>query len=147
MTGSEKTTGTTGLHRAFIVFSLFLMLFNVISCGQYDDSVKRYAVSGLLTYDGKPVPAGLVFFEPDSKKGNSGPGGVAEILDGRYQTKPDKGIVGGPHTVRVIGYLKPHLPKQPEPDLMFPEQRLSIDFPSEDNVEKDIDVHFVNQKK
>ena len=42
-------------------------------------------------------------FEPLSKRGNSGPGSVAEIHLGTYQTRPDKGIVGGPHRVRIMG--------------------------------------------
>tara|TARA_R110002095_G_scaffold151355_1_gene130896 strand:- start:3500 stop:3943 length:444 start_codon:yes stop_codon:yes gene_type:complete len=147
MNSLGKPEGTKCLNLAFVLLSVFLFQVLTSSCSRYDDAVKRYTVSGLMTYDGKPVPAGLVFFEPDSRQGNSGPGGVAEILDGHYQTKPNKGIVGGPHIVRVIGYMKPHLAKQPEPDLMFSEQRLLIDFPIEDNVSKDIDVHSSLQKK
>src|SRR5262249_40656460 len=63
--------------------------------------IKRYTVSGTVTYEGKPMPWGFARLEPDSSKGNSGPGAGAQVKDGSYETPAGKGIVGGPHNVTV----------------------------------------------
>ena len=73
-------------------------------CGDSQDGPQRFQVSGNVSYDGKPVPKGFITFEPDSKAGNKGPGGGASIVNGRYKTDSDRGVVGGPHLVRIVGY-------------------------------------------
>ena len=47
----------------------------------------RFDVSGTVTFNGQPVPAGQVVFSPDLSKGNDGPQGYAEIHGGRYDTR------------------------------------------------------------
>jgi len=59
----------------------------------------RFRLSGKVTFDGKPVPVGTIYFEPES-----GPAGNAQIKDGQYDTANGKGIVGGAHTVMIEGY-------------------------------------------
>jgi hypothetical protein len=46
----------------------------------------------MVTYDGKPVPGGRILFTPD--RGNPGPASVAEITDGKYRTRSEKGVIG-----------------------------------------------------
>ena len=130
----------THIIRWLLISCCALIPLTGFGCGGSEDGPKRYEVTGSLTVAGKPVPAGMIIFEPDSEKGNSGPGGIADILEGKYKTKPDKGIVGGPHTVRIIGYTEPHLRGQPEPDLLFPEYRVTVDFPTENDITRDFDV-------
>src|SRR5262245_37199905 len=62
-------------------------------------------LSGKVTFNGQPLPRGRIFFLPDTTKGNSGPGGFAEIKDGNYDTR-NKGSAtpGGPLIVRVDGF-------------------------------------------
>src|SRR5205807_6772258 len=61
-------------------------------------------VSGEVTFDGKPVPAGRIYFNPDVTKGNDGPQGYAEIHDGKFDTsKGGKGACGGPTVVVISG--------------------------------------------
>ncbi|MCE9564059.1 MAG: hypothetical protein K8U57_18605 [Planctomycetes bacterium] len=67
-----------------------------------DGGLKRYSVSGTVTLGGRPVLAGEIVFEPDSSKGNNGPGSVVRIKDGRYQTEPGLGVVGGAYVIRII---------------------------------------------
>ncbi|PQO39249.1 hypothetical protein C5Y96_05165 [Blastopirellula marina] len=62
----------------------------------------RYQVSGTVTYDGKPVPSGLVKFQPDVEKGGYGPGGYAPIKDGEFCTA--EGICAGPVKVSICGF-------------------------------------------
>lgn len=70
-------------------------------CSQ-ESSAPRYQVSGTVTYDGQPVPAGLVKFQPDVDKGGTGPGGYAPIKEGKFCTK--EGLCAGPVKVSICGF-------------------------------------------
>jgi hypothetical protein len=61
----------------------------------------RHTVSGTVTFRGQPVPAGTIAFEPDTRQGNRGPAGYADILNGRFRTH--LGAISGPHLVRISG--------------------------------------------
>lgn len=61
-------------------------------------------LTGTVTYNGKPVPAGTLTFSPDTSQGNSGHGSMAVIRDGKYSTRESLGLVGGPHVVRIEGF-------------------------------------------
>jgi len=70
---------------------------------------KAYPISGTVTYDGRPVPAGVVWFDPDSSKGTKGPQGFAYIQDGVFDTEGEghrkgRGVYGGAYVVRVEGF-------------------------------------------
>jgi hypothetical protein len=80
-----------------------LIGFLVCGCSRQGGPV-RYEVKGTVLYDGKPVPAGEVALDPDGSQGTKGPGSIAQIKDGRYQTEPQKGVVGGPYIVRIAGF-------------------------------------------
>lgn len=74
----------------------------MVGCG----GPKLYDVSGRVSYDGQPLPAGVIYFDPDVTKKNDGPQGYAIIKDGAYSTatKGGRGIAGGPHVVRIEGF-------------------------------------------
>ncbi len=76
----------------------------LVGCG--DDAPDTYNVSGNVTFDGKPIPAGTIRFVPDGAKKNSGPPGYARIVDGKYDTSAEggKGHVGGPMIVHIDGH-------------------------------------------
>jgi len=72
-------------------------------CGK--SKVQRHNLSGKVTFRGKPVPVGLIVFEPDATKGSRGPQGYAQIFDGRYETdKFGKGAVLGAMNVEITGF-------------------------------------------
>jgi hypothetical protein len=74
-----------------------------LGCGKADGK-QRFRVSGAVTFDGQPVPAGIVIFSPDLSKKNDGPQGSAEIRDGRFDTAwTGKGMAGGPMRITVGG--------------------------------------------
>jgi len=82
---------------------LSLIIVSLLSaCSSATDNLQRFDVSGKVTLDGKPAPRGEIFFQPDSKQGNTGPGAVAKIIDGTYRTRPGKGVTSGPHLARVV---------------------------------------------
>src|SRR5579872_4051284 len=62
-------------------------------------------VAGKVTFDGKPVPAGRIYFNPDFSKGNDGPQGYTQIRQGEFDTRQGgKGACGGPTVVVIQGY-------------------------------------------
>lgn len=81
--------------------ALFFACCVVAGCG----GQRGYRVSGKVTFQGKPVPAGKILFSPDATKGNTGPTGYADIKDGEYDTAlpGGKGVVGGPMIVEITG--------------------------------------------
>lgn len=92
----------------------------------------RFDVQGAISFDGQPIQAGEITFVPDTSKGNSGPAANAKIENGRYTTVGrSKGVVGGPHRVRVIGFDGNAKPEEELPFGMplFPEYEMSFDLP------------------
>jgi hypothetical protein len=82
--------------------SALLVGLLVSACGGPGAGLHR--VEGRVTLQGQPVPTGLIRFEPDAAAGNTGPGVVAEIKEGRYVTPDGKGVVGGRYRVVLSGY-------------------------------------------
>ena len=73
----------------------------------------RYDLSGRVTYQGAPVPRGIIHFVPDMARGNDGLGAEAVIYDGKFQTPPAKGTIGGPHIAAVDGFDGVKPPDEP----------------------------------
>jgi hypothetical protein len=82
---------------------MFLSIAAGSGCGRNDS--QRVAVWGDVTWKGKPVPYGVVYFSPDTKKGNKGPQGFALIVEGHYDSRgaKSKGCVTGPLVAVVQG--------------------------------------------
>ena len=98
----------------------------------------RFDLSGTVTYDGKPVPAGYIVFEPETAAGNSGPGSQADIRDGKYSTLPGRGTIGGPHLVRIFGF--DGIPYQPDEDVEGPPMLNPMGRPLFGNVSIAVDL-------
>jgi len=75
-------------------------------CGKTDPSVPRVDLRGTVTWGGRPVPAGFVIFSPDASKHNSGPQGMAAIVNGKYDTRGTDGraAVPGPLVATIQGF-------------------------------------------
>jgi hypothetical protein len=77
-----------------------IALVGLVGCG----GSRTLELSGTATFGGKPIPAGRIYFTPDTKKGNNGPQGFAEIKDGTFDTRDGgRGPVGGPTIVILAG--------------------------------------------
>ena len=82
----------------FAAWSLCLgLLFLATGCGK--PGPRRAAVSGAVTYDGKPLKSGRITFEP--APGVPGPSTAAEITDGSYEIPIEMGAAVGKNIVRV----------------------------------------------
>ena len=104
-------------------------LMGLAGCGESGPG--KYHVSGEVTYRGEPVPAGMVTFSPDTRRGNSGHQGFAEIHNGHYSTSGGngRGTVGGPHIVAVLGFDgQTSTEESPHGKMLFPEYRLEHDI-------------------
>jgi len=64
-----------------------------------------YNLSGNVTFAGKPIPEGKIYFTPDGTKGNSGAPGYANIKNGVFDTALDGGkpVAGGATVVGIEG--------------------------------------------
>lgn len=91
-------------ERLFALLAVVSGMTFLGGCGGAPEGPTRFSVSGTVTFDKQPVPKGFITFAPDDTAGNKGPGGGAEVINGKFQTAPGKGVVGGPHIVQIIGY-------------------------------------------
>lgn len=96
------TFSTLSTSRRAVACGWLALMLILAGCG--GGGVPRHPVSGTVTYNGKPVVYGTIFFDPDTTKGTDGPQGSAEIRQGRYQTEPDKSPMAGAHVVRIIAW-------------------------------------------
>ncbi|MEA1952421.1 MAG: hypothetical protein U9N87_13660 [Planctomycetota bacterium] len=108
----------------------------IAGCGR--DGPSRYEVSGTVTYDGQSVPGGRILFAPDSARGNTGPGSVAEIRNGRYHTRREKGFTGGPCVVTIYG-TDGSMPTEARDNALFAPYETHVDLP-QDDCRQDFDV-------
>jgi len=95
------------LFKLFIISLPGLTLVGCSGCNRQAGAPARIHLSGQVSYQGQPVPAGRIELIPDTSKGNSGPAGYAEILNGSYDTsRRGKGAVVGPVIAVISGYSK-----------------------------------------
>ena len=115
-------------------------------CGKSEpDNVVH--VRGTVTYDGKPIPLGMILFEPDPSRGTRGQQGHADIKDGRFDTTvSEKGAAIGHQIVRVTGGdgVNPE-PFTPFGNLLFEEHTVRIEL-SRDAAPLTIDVPKAKKK-
>jgi hypothetical protein len=81
---------------------LVLLLAAAAGCG----GDRLADVKGTVTFDGRPVPAGVVWFEPDIAGGNTtAPQGFAFVKDGAFDTRANgKGVRAGAYVLRVEAF-------------------------------------------
>ncbi|MCC7473762.1 MAG: hypothetical protein IT425_00075 [Pirellulales bacterium] len=106
----------------------------ILVCGGCGESgPKRDDVSGAVTWKGQPVPNGVIFINPDTRKGNKGPQGFALIRNGRYDTrgKNSKGCSPGANVFAIQGCDGQNIgPGRPYGNSLFASAQLSIEIPS-----------------
>jgi hypothetical protein len=97
---------------------------------------KLYRVSGNVTFVGKPIAKGLIFFDPQAE----GPQGFANIIDGKYDTTVQgKGVRGGSYNIRVNGFDGKQVNDAPFGNTLFPEYTGTTELPSKDST-FDLDI-------
>lgn len=106
-----------------------IVVISAAGCGK--EGPERYRLSGAITWEGKPVPSGMVTFEPASKGIG---GGFAPIVNGTYDTDlTGRGHLGGEHTVSIAGFAGTADPNDPDSAAvsMFKPVTFTSDLPKE----------------
>jgi hypothetical protein len=112
-----------------VVARLLLVLAFAAAAGCTQDE-KLYRVSGTVTHNGKPIPKGLIFFDPQG----DGPQGFANIKEGKYDTaEQGKGVRGGAYNIRVNGFDGKEGPEAPFGQGLFPEYTGTKELPASDS--------------
>jgi hypothetical protein len=78
-----------------------------IAAGCSKSEPKTIQLSGKVTFNGQPVPAGYIMFVPDFSQRNYGQGTrMAQIKDGAYDssTAENPGVHPGPTIIRIAGF-------------------------------------------
>ncbi len=108
----------------------------IVAGGCGGDGLQRYRVTGEVTYKGKPVEAGMIFFEPAESAGAVAPTSYLAIKDGRYDAGSE-GPTKGKYRVTVGGMDRAKEKKDNDgmvhtPSL-FPDYKFEVDIPPPDN--------------
>lgn len=103
------------VNAGLLLRTAFVTLVAIVGCSRAD---RLHRVSGRVTFGGQAVPAGQIYFIPDTTRGNRAPAGFAIILDGHYDTHRDsvgKGVIGGAYQIRIDGHSGNFEPNAAEP--------------------------------
>jgi hypothetical protein len=107
-----------------------LVSFHLTICLGCSKQEKLYRVSGVVTHNGKPIPKGVIHFDPKE----AGPSGFANIVDGKYDTaQQGKGVRGGSYEIRVNGFDGKEANEAPFGQALFPEYNGAKDLPQQDS--------------
>jgi hypothetical protein len=83
--------------RLFVMATLWLA---ILGCSA---EVTTFPVEGMVTFKGKAIPKGEIYFDPDISI--KGPQGRALISEGKFSTKDiNSGIVPGKYIIRIHGF-------------------------------------------
>lgn len=125
--------------------SLLLVCGTLLGCG----GGSGYRVSGKATFKGEPIKVGKIYFIPDGSKGNKGPTGYANIVDGKYDTAAPGGTGAGkgPMVVTIEGTDPDKQGKAAKGDTsgevlvatLFPSYETTVELPGSETT-KDFDV-------
>lgn len=118
------------LRKLSLAVAVFVAAAVVVGCSSDE---KLYDVSGTVTHQGKGIPKGLIFFDPDG----GGPQGFANIENGKYDTATPgqgKGIRGGKYNIRVNGFDGRQGMEAPFGEAIFPEHTFTKELPAEKQV-------------
>jgi putative alpha-1,2-mannosidase len=124
--------------RKLLTAAAGMWILFILGCGG-DSGPKRYQLEGTVTFNSTPIPYGTIQFLPDETKGNSGPPGYAEIVNGAYSTtRGGVGVVGGAHVIRITGKSEKPVEQAdadavPTAKTLFPEYQTFYDLPKEDS--------------
>ncbi|MFZ9794046.1 MAG: hypothetical protein ACO3F3_17090 [Gemmataceae bacterium] len=114
------------LHAAWYLFLATLFIYG---CGKGEE---LYDISGNITFKGKAIPKGLIFFDPDPTSATPGTQGFANIENGKFDTSikgKGRGIKGGKYNIRIGGFDGKEGPEAPFGKFLFPEHQLTKDLP------------------
>jgi len=82
------------------LFVMTILWLAILGCSA---EVPTFPVEGMVTFKGKAIPKGEIYFDPDISI--KGPQGRALISEGKFSTKDiNSGIVSGKYIIRIHGF-------------------------------------------
>jgi hypothetical protein len=107
----------------------FVSLIVVAPAG-CSNGIHLYPVKGTVTFKGKPIPAGVVWFDPDVMTSSTAPQGYAYIKNGEFDSSANgRGVAGGTYVVRVEGFDGQPGNELPLGKPLFAKYEQKTDFP------------------
>lgn len=89
--------------------------------------VPTFPVEGMVTFKGKAIPKGEIYFDPDISI--KGPQGRALISGGKFSTKDiNSGIVAGKYIIRIHGFDGKPKEEAPMGKAIFPAYELPMEL-------------------
>ncbi|WP_417737285.1 hypothetical protein [Rosistilla oblonga] len=114
-------------HLVGLRVAMALMVLGTLGCGP-KSGVERHDLSGTVTFEGVPVPVGMVSFEPVEKGVG---GGFAPIRNVLFDTADGgRGALSGPTSVRITGFDGIKDPSNPDapPKALFEAYETTLDL-------------------
>lgn len=81
-------------------FALLALVAFTLGCGDSG----RYRVSGHVTFDGQPVPVGMVTFLPIGPSDRERSAGFCQIKSGQFDSRAGRSPMEGRHRVLISGF-------------------------------------------
>ena len=82
--------------------AIILLATLLVVCPGCGDSGGRAGLTGIVTFDEKPVPEGSIEFHPI--QGTKGPSSGGQIADGEFEIVPRDGLFPGTFQVSITAY-------------------------------------------
>lgn len=120
--------------------------FVLTGCG--DGGPPRYHISGTITLDGKPVPAGAISFIPVGQaEAPRGPG-FCRFTGGHYESRSGRSPGSGSYRVLIDGYdgvpfevkLGEEIEEHPMGKPIFPTHIVEVDLPAKHGGSFDFEI-------
>lgn len=113
-----------------LVMGMVMFSLSVQGCGTKAQGPELFQLTGKVTVNGEPIPAGTIELVPDASKGNQGPWVLLTVRDGKYSTDKRNGIVGGPYKARIEVFDgKPTDPSQELGNPVGPPHSVEVELP------------------
>jgi len=107
--------------RLFVMTTLWLA---ILGCSA---EVPTFPVEGMVTFKGKAIPKGEIYFDPDISI--KGPQGRALISEGKFSTKDiNSRIVPGKYIIRIHGFDGKPREEAPMGKALFPTYELPMEL-------------------
>src|SRR5687767_9989295 len=123
------------INVARIVYAPALLVLVLAGCG--GDGLNRHRIQGAVTFDGKPVEFGAIFFEPTESVGEIAPTVYLPGRNGKYDTG-EGGPIAGTYKVVVGGtdQSKKHVDDDgvTHQAQLFEDYRFEVSIPPPNNV-------------
>lgn len=87
------------LIQAAIVTVISLAALATSGCGPSHEGLQ---IRGTVTVNGEPLNGASISFEPDTSKQTTGLTAYAPIVDGKFETNPERGVSEGAYIVRIM---------------------------------------------